>query len=116
MGPERFPFIFSKRALTISSMELFVKVRDGFATTHNESTIKLALAVGDKAPLPEDAQPDDVLALAPWAGSLRGARAFDDALGLWTMNAWLEAGEGASRLDARAVDDIILICHYAVAG
>ena len=29
------------------------------------------------------------------------------------MNAWLDAGE-AQRIDAAALDDVIVICHYTI--
>ena len=108
LGPERFPFIFSNRTLAIGTLEFFLKVKPEFASTHNDSTIKLTVAAGNTAPTPENAQPEDVVALAAWEGTLRGAQAFDDPPGVWTMNAWLDAGE-AQRIDAAALDDVIVI-------
>ena len=66
LGPERFPFIFSNRTLAIGTLEFFVKVKPEFASTHNDSTIKLTVAAGNTAPTPENAQPEDVVALAAW--------------------------------------------------
>jgi hypothetical protein len=111
LGPERFPFVFSRTPLVIGTIEIFLALAPQFADTHNESTIKLTAAAGDTAPTPDDAQPADMLTFAPWAGLLRAARTFDDPPGVWTMNAWLEGGE---RLDPAALEDFIIICHYAV--
>jgi Tc toxin complex TcA C-terminal TcB-binding domain len=116
LGRERFPFIFNNKKLTIGAIEFFLKVKPEFATTHNESTIKLVVAVGTEAPTPENANAEALLALAPWAGMLRAARTFEDPAGVWTVHAWREGGETqVERIDATALEDLILICHYTVA-
>jgi Tc toxin complex TcA C-terminal TcB-binding domain len=110
---ERFPFIFKDRRLTISALELFLKVKPAFKATHNESTVKFVLEAGDTAPTPTSAQPQDILAVIPWQGMLRAGKTFDDPPGTWTLNAWLNDG---GRLDAAAIEELIIICSYSVAG
>jgi hypothetical protein len=116
MDGDRFPFIFQGRKLTISALELFLKVKQEFAESHNESTVKMTLEAGDTAPTPtgaEPADPEDILAVTPWHGALRAGKAFSDPPGTWTLNAWLDDGE---HLDPAAVEDLLVICSYSVTG
>jgi hypothetical protein len=114
LGRERFPFIFSRKTLAISAIEVFVKVKPEFASTHDESTLKLAVVAGTEAPTPDNPNPEAMLALAPWAGMLRGARTFEDPPGTWTVHAWREGDTPAERIDAAALEDVVLVCHYTL--
>ncbi len=109
---DRFPFLFHNRTLTISTIELFVQVREEFADTHNEFTLKIALAAGPTAPTSETAQPGDLPPLAPWNGLLRIAKGFNNPPGTYTLNAWREGGD---RLDSAALENILLLCRYTIA-
>jgi hypothetical protein len=114
LGKERFPFLFTNRDVTISAIEVFIKVKDDFADTHNENTLKLTLAAGAVAPTAENAQPTDVLPLAPWNGLLRAAKGFNDAPGIpgmWTLNAWLDNGDP---LSPTALENVVVVSHYSV--
>ncbi len=119
LGRERFPFVFAQRPLTLTGIELFLRVRDGFTETHNETTLQLTLAAGSSAPGPGEVEGDNtlLLTLAPWNGLLRAARDLnDESPGPFTLNAWLPGeGEGeTARLDPEALQDLILIVRYAV--
>jgi hypothetical protein len=110
----RFPFLFRGRKLTIRALEVFLKVHQGHAEAHNESTVLLTLETGDAAPVPIDVGPDGLLKLSRWHGMLRSGQApFEDPPGTWTLNASLDGG---GRLDPAALEDMILVCHYTVAG
>jgi Tc toxin complex TcA C-terminal TcB-binding domain len=106
LGEERFPFVFANRGLTINAIELFIRVKDDFADTHNENTLKLTLA-----PTEENAQPPDLLPLAPWNGLLRAAWGFNYAPGTWTLSAWLDNGD---HLDPTPLESVVVVCHYSV--
>jgi hypothetical protein len=108
---ERFPFLFHHRTLTINTIELFVKVQEEFAGTHNESALKMTLAAGTAAPTSDTAQPADLLPLATWNGLLRTAKGFNHPPGTFTLNAWRDGG---ARLDPAALENLVLLCHYAI--
>ena len=96
-------------------IQLFAKVRLELAGTHNESTINLTIAVGNAAPTSAAHQANDLLALSPWNGLLRGERRFAQQPGSWTINAWLDDGGGPSRLDPNALQDMVVLCNYMLA-
>jgi hypothetical protein len=108
LGKERFPFVFGNRGPRIRVIELFIKVKDDSADTHNENTLKLTLAAGAVAPMSENAQ---FLPLAPWNGLLRAAEAFDHEPGTWTLNASLDNGDP---LDPTVLENVVVVCHYSV--
>jgi hypothetical protein len=104
---ERFPFLLQNKTITISTMELFVKVQPEFAITHNESSLKLSLEAGAAAS-------DTSLTLAPWNGLLRAGKSPAGSPGDWTLTAWLEPVAGThARLDPNAIQDILVVSRYA---
>lgn len=109
---ERFPFLFSNRIDQIIEVEVFIKVKDEFLETHNENTLILELASGQTPPAPPDA-----VSLASWNGVLRGSRE-DGQLGTWTLYAQRSPASGEPlalpQLDAKALEDILLICLYSI--
>ncbi|HYU30576.1 MAG TPA: neuraminidase-like domain-containing protein [Thermoanaerobaculia bacterium] len=120
LSKERFPFLFAQRPITITAIELFLRVRDGFEETHNETTLQLTLAPGLTAPTPADVAADAtlLLTLAPWNGLLRTSRDYADGPppGPWTLNAWLPGDdEETVRLDPEALQDLVVIVRYSVA-
>jgi hypothetical protein len=107
LGPERFPFMFQGRPITINEIELFVKIKPDFASTHNESTLKLSFEAGTNAS-------DHALEIKPWNGLLRGAKSPGGELGNWTLTGWLIAGGSThERIDPNAIEDILVVCHYS---
>lgn len=110
---ERFPYLIQDKIDQIHKIELFIKVDPDFATTHNQSTLKFTLEAGETAPNPSNAQPTDLLPLAPWNGMLRSEKPFADPPGSWTINAWLNDED---QLDAKALEDVLLVCHYSIAA
>jgi hypothetical protein len=111
LSQERFPFLFRDRSINVDKIEVFVKVKYGFSETHNDLTIKLSLANGDSAPTSTDSSPDDALTLSGWNDLLHGDKEFNQGLGHWTMNAWLNNGD---RLDSEAIENILFVCRYSV--
>jgi hypothetical protein len=114
LAKERFPFLFQGRTVTIGAIELFVKVRAGFAGTHNEKTVNLALAPGSAPLKPLRPLKADMLTLGLLDELPHGTRAFNppEGAGMFTLCACL--GTGTELLDPRAIDDILVICHYAL--
>ncbi|HEU5104043.1 MAG TPA: hypothetical protein VFU22_33735, partial [Roseiflexaceae bacterium] len=116
LDKDRFPFLFQSKTITINSIELFVKVNETFTGPNPETNIKLTLAAGNTAPTSATAQPQDILTLDLWNEILHAIKTLDNPAGTpgtWTLNAWLKDGD---RLDPRALEDIVVICHYAVNG
>lgn len=108
LGPERFPFLFQGRPIIINKIEMFEKVRPEFASTHNESTLKLSLEAGTDAS-------DAALNMSPWKGLLRAAKSPGGELDNWTLTGWLEPGGNSDeRIDPNAIEDILLVCHYSL--
>jgi hypothetical protein len=114
-GPERFPFIFQGRPIIINKIELFVKVRPEpeFATTHNETTLKLSLEPGT---IPST----NSLPLSPWNGLLRATKSkpseedlAGEELDNWILAGWLEHSTGR-RIHPDAIEDVLLVCHYSL--
>lgn len=108
---ERFPFLFQDKTISITAIELFVKVKQEFSDSHNESTLKLALAAGATAPTSGTATSTDILQLMLWNGLLRTSKDFNNPPppGAFTLNAWLNASD---RLDPNAIQDILVVCRY----
>jgi hypothetical protein len=69
--------VFANRGLTISAIELFIKVKDDFTGTHNEYTLKLTLAAGAVAAASGNAQLPDFLPRVPWNALLPMAKGFN---------------------------------------
>jgi len=111
LTPERFPFLSQGRHITLGKFEVFVQVDNAFAGTHNASTLNFVLAVGNSAPTPTTAHLSDILSMAVWNGVLRGEKTFSSAPGNWTLNGWLAGG---AQLDPNAIEDIVVVCHYAM--
>jgi hypothetical protein len=111
---DRFPFLFQGRPLTVGKMTVFVKVKPDFVDTHNDATVKLTLSAGNTAPTSANHQSSDLLSLAPWNGLLRAEKTFNQTPGNWTMNAWLDDGNGPSRLEPNAIAYFVVLCQYTV--
>jgi len=108
LNKERFPYIFQGREITIDTIELFFKVKSEFASTHNESTLKLSLKAGTAAS-------NNPLNIAPWKGLLQAGKSPAGAPGDWTLTAWLEPVAGThKRLDANAIEDLVIVCHFSI--
>ena len=107
LGPERFPFMFQGRSITINEVELFVKITPEFASTYNESTLKLSLSSGT-TPIQLD--------ITPWNGLLRVTPSSPHpepigGLGNWTLTA---AVGGSEPINPKAIEDVLVICLYSV--
>jgi len=70
------------------------------------------VVAGTDAPTPDNPNADAMVALSPRAGALRGARAFDDLPGTWTVHGWREGDTLVERIDVAALEDVFLICHH----
>lgn len=68
---------------------------------------------GDTPPSLADAEADSgfILPLNPCNGLLRAEALVTGQPGNWTINAWPNTGE---RLDADALEDVLVVCHYSV--
>jgi hypothetical protein len=102
---DRFPFLFAGRRLTITAIELFIKVKGAFADTHKENTLRMTLADG------ETAQPADVLALMPWNGLLRTTKGLNTPPGTYTLTVWRDEGD---LLDPTALENLVFLCRYKI--
>jgi hypothetical protein len=109
LSKNRFPYVFDKKTVKIGKIDLFMKVGSQFAATHNERTVKLSLEKGTAA----SAQ---ALPISSWNGLLHAEKAGSGDPGDWTLTAWLESTGVHSRLDAEAVEEIMVVCHYTVAN
>ena len=108
---ERFPFLFQSKTISIGKIELFVKVKSDFVSTHNDTTLKLSLR-------PETSPSDQAMPIAAWSGLLRAEKTSAGQPGTWMLTAWRQE-EGSSthnRLVAEAIADIIIVCHYSITG
>ena len=102
---ERFPFLFQGRGITINEIELFVKPKSGEL---NAGTLRLTLAAGETASGP-------TLDLQPWNGLVRGTKVLTSEPGAFTLNAWRHVDpNGDVPVDANAIQDILVVCHYTV--
>jgi hypothetical protein len=85
LGPERFPFMFKGRPVTINKIEMFLKIGPGFAFTHNETSLKLSIEPEANAP----GSPLEPVIL--WNGLLRAVKApngdLAGELGNWILTA-----------------------------
>ena len=68
LGKDRFPYVFQGRDIAIDKIELFVKVKNEFGGTHNESTLKLSLEAGT-------IESHSALGLEPWKRAVPGRKA-----------------------------------------
>lgn len=104
--PERFPFLFQGKSISIKNIDVFVKVKPD--SGHDENTMKIALAAGSTAPGPGG----ETLPLSNWNGLVRGTKTnLNNNPGLFTLNAWLNSG---AQVDPNAIQDIIVVCSYTV--
>jgi hypothetical protein len=122
LDKSRFPFLVQNMIDEINRIELFVKVDREFLTTHNHSSLRFTLEVGESAPNAATALPADILSMTPWRdletpekerGMLHGEKMFSDEPGNWTLTAWLGDGD---RLDPQALEDFVFVCHYSLAS
>jgi len=105
---DRLPFAFQAWKIGIKTITVFVKVRQEFAATHNEGTLKITLEPGVVAT--PGAAP---VTLTTWNGLLHAELAPTGDLGNWTLTAWLTSGDSArTRLAPGALEDIALVCTY----
>lgn len=109
---DRFPFLFQGKNITISTMEVYVKVKPG-VTDHTKDTIKISLAAGNTAPAPPNSLPMD-----DWNALVHCSKDVNSIPGTFTMNAW-RPGSGSQPtipLDPNAIQDIMIVCRYAVSN
>jgi hypothetical protein len=106
---ERFPFLFQGRISANNSMELFVKIKPDFTDSHNDATVKLSLTAGTVAS--SVALPLNASIGLLRAELLRADKLPAGPLGDWTLTGWLD-GTPHMRLDADAIQDILLVCRY----
>jgi hypothetical protein len=93
---ERFPFLFQGRHIKIKTIEVYVKVKDGFGD-HNQSTMRISVA-------------GETLGLDTWSNLIRGSKSLNNVdPGTFTMNAWLNDHD---HLNPDAIQDIMIICRY----
>jgi hypothetical protein len=102
---DRFPYLFQGKNIAFRKIELFIKVNSEFASTHNDTQLKLSLDAGATAS-------GNLLALENWNGLLRAETVLVGAPGDWTLSAWLDQGGAHARLDPNALVDLVLVCHY----
>jgi hypothetical protein len=109
LGKSRFPFLFQGKTITITALEVYVKVDKSYTSTHDQSKLKLSLAPGSTSSATS-------LTLSPWNGLLQAEKAPAGAPGAYTLAAWLDPGTGThQKLTAAAIEDIFLVCRYAIA-
>ncbi len=100
---ERFPFLLQGRPIKINEIELFVKVK---SDDHNKNTLRLTLAAGETAS-------GETLVLDEWNGLVRGAKSFtNNPPGAFTLNAWRHVGDEDVKVEADAIQDILVVCRY----
>jgi hypothetical protein len=105
----RFPFMFRfAKGLVISRIEVFIRIKEKFLkSTHGAAAVKFAIA-GEDGP---EGEPNPPLGLIEWKGVLRGAKTLDSPPGVFIVTTWLD-DEGLVLREA--VDEIMLVAHYAV--
>ncbi len=108
----RFPFLVQGRNIQVTRIEAFVKVRESFVGTYTADTFRLSLQPGSTAS-------STPITLTTWNGLLRGERAPAGTLGPWTLAIWEDTDpdpgtEAPALVDANAIEDIVLVCHYTV--
>ncbi|UIE37912.1 Tc toxin subunit A-related protein [Leptodesmis sichuanensis] len=137
--PNRFPFQFRDKTITISKVEVFLKFKD----IQDEATYTQATPLGDytagNAPLglylvqpdsstpqgPENLNCDSLFQGIPHAIFAEGIDREVKASDSWSIEARdAEVGaiastlrtsvDGHKRLKAEAIDDLLIVCHYSV--
>ena len=105
----RFPYPFQSQEINISSFTLLVKINSEYAITYTTSTLQLSLEAGATAS-------STALDLSEWSGLLKAEKATADSPGDWS----LAIGNDPSgshifeRVEAEAIEDIFLVCHYSI--
>jgi len=115
LGPERFPFMFQGRSITINEIELFVKITPEFASTYNENTLKLTLV---QAGTNASGTIQIPLQITPWYGLLR-ATLTGLRFGNWTLTGWHKPSDSGDdsvheRINPKAIKDVLVVCVYSV--
>jgi hypothetical protein len=113
LGKDRFPSIFRdpKVTLELSSFEVLVAVKPDYLEDHPVDAIKLSLKAGI-------APSNNAMTLKSWdrvTRFLKGMQTVTGEPGQWTLAGWLEEDPHThthSRLDPRALEDILIICSY----
>ena len=97
---ERFPLLFQDKDISISDIELLVKVKSKFANSHNEATVKLSMEAGATVS-------NNELTLVPWNGLFRAVKTPSSSPGNWTLTSWLDSGNGVHKMMEKICDSII---------
>src|SRR5207249_11401950 len=84
---EHFPLLVQDNAIVMTTIELYVKVKNAFIGTHNDSTVKTSLQPGTVASTTS-------LKVTAWNVLLRAEKNPAGALGNWTLAVWLTTGTG----------------------
>jgi hypothetical protein len=102
---------FQGKALSVTAIEVYVKVKPEFGSPHNASILQLSLEEGVTAPTV-------LLHFAAWNGRLQGKKEnllwnvpIVDEEGASTLTALRNTREG---LDPNALDEIFVVCYYTV--
>ncbi|CAM1504847.1 Fc.00g024380.m01.CDS01 [Cosmosporella sp. VM-42] len=116
LTPSRFPYLFaSAKAITVTRVDIFVRVRPDFAGSHNASTLSLTFSASATTP-------GSVLALSPWApvpgassskpgAVFRASVAVNKPLGNFYITGSLSSG---AAIDPDAIEQFVVLCHYRV--
>ena len=122
LGMDRFPYLFSGRALDVGTVEAFIKVKPEYAAAYDEDTLKIGIALGSVAPSSTDAAPDAV-SLALVNGLLHGEQPITGNAAItsttptqWTLNAWRDDAGVITAIDGNALEEIMLAFHYSISG
>ena len=107
LGRERFPFIFQGKGIGIRAIDALVKIKPEFSRTYNDSTIQLSISPENAASTPTD----KIENWEKWNGMLRGGCTFGSlpGPGNWALTG---GGDGTTRLDPNAIENIVLLCSY----
>lgn len=114
LTPNRFPYLFSGATISITKIDLFLRIKSEFQATHTADTLTFTLSNAVTAP-------GDPLQLSPWnAGPgdavqgkvYRASKEFAKPIGNFFMTGSLSAG--AATIDRDAVSQFYLVCHYQV--
>lgn len=113
LSPDRFPFQFQSKTITVTQVELFLKVNKAFPYT-----VALKLSFG---PTPAQIQEFTLDADAMFNHLPHTLKTFSNApLGAWTLLATEQAtslnlpANTVSHLNPEAVEDLWILCHYTV--
>ncbi|MGI0487705.1 neuraminidase-like domain-containing protein [Pantanalinema rosaneae CENA516] len=103
LNKERFPFLFQRKTITINSIELHLKLKEGIESRPDNVTLA-----------PPDSQPVDVNNFTPtppdrplpWAPVNLSSEVNDSSI--WTLT--------ASEVNPDELEDIFVVCQYSVSN